>query len=74
MELKPCPFCNSAADMYTIRDAISGNGTIYIECQQCPATMEDGFLLEIYTRKNSKDGEKAVTKRLIKQWNKRRGH
>jgi sarcosine oxidase delta subunit len=74
IELKPCPFCGSKADLNVTIYTTAGNGMIHIECEQCPSEMREYFIVDTYIRKNSIDGQLKVQNKLIDKWNNRKGH
>lgn len=63
-ELKPCPFCGEPPMLNATRSPVNLNGTAYIDCLNCNASMFRGFLLE-------KKGQEKAEKLLSKAWNTR---
>lgn len=78
MELKPCPFCGSEAEIQDYTDRIYGFWDYKIECKRCraymnsPSTAHVRYLDEgqlIQTR-NEKTKRQALDD-LLRNWNRR---
>jgi len=61
-ELKPCPFCGSAATMFTMPEGSGSDGSMYVECNNGLCRASSALIYPL------KDNVQSL---LVERWNRR---